>query len=337
MNTTTMDTQHTVNLYSRKPAGPREYAGTGRPPPNATPPANQNQNYGHTDGHTNGHITGHAGAHTDGHAKGHDSDHTSSHSSSHANGHTGRRGILGRKQRNRKAGSPKSENGLNVRFESNAPTLGLGNTPTLGHGDAPMAPGNFSTNTAPPPINRTTPMLMSNRDLPGPLSMNRLDGFGALHRLDDISAYLAEYSDTLFGRGTIMTKVVPSRSIACGRSALWVWMGGNFPDVIDIISGSHFRSMAYGRPIKTYDRCVPEGQMSTIAGLKVTSPTRTACDIALMSGTAVPDKRRVELVCALMQEYHIDPSVCLEILQKNHFWPNMPQARKFFKAVQYCF
>ncbi|WEV63952.1 hypothetical protein [Bifidobacterium sp. ESL0732] len=307
MNATTIDTQYTDHLHTRNPAGPSKYTGTGRPPPNAKPPANQSG--GHADGLSNRQANGNA--------------------SGHNSSHTGRRGVLGRKQRNRKIESPKNENSLNAGFEANAPTLD--------HGNALTAPGNFTTNTTPPPINRTTPMLMSNRDLPGPLSMNRLDDFGALHRLDDISAYLAEYSDTLFGRGTIMTKVVPSRSIACGRSALWVWMGGSFPDVIDIISGSHFRSMAYGRPIKTYKRCVPEGQMSTIAGLKVTSPTRTACDIALMSGTAIPDKRRVELVCAIMQEYHIDPSVCLEILQKNRFWPNMPQARQFFKAIQYCF
>ncbi|WEV73930.1 hypothetical protein OZX74_08650 [Bifidobacterium sp. ESL0798] len=238
----------------------------------------------------------------------------------------GRPGILGRRQRNRKP-DRKDAALEGKRFEQNLPTT---RKPNIGV-------TNVSTVMTPTPVNRSTPMLMSNRDLPGPLSMNRLDDFGALHRLDDISAYLAEYSDTLFGRGIIMTKVVPSHAIACGRSALWVWMGDGFPDVIDIISGSHFRSMAYGRPIKTYDRCVPEGHMSTIAGLKVTSPTRTACDIALMSGATIPGKRRSELICAIMREYHISPAACLTILEKNHFWPNVPQARRFFKAVQYCF
>lgn len=241
---------------------------------------------------------------------------------------TGRPGILGRKQRNRKAVTSGNKNNQNEHFEPN--------TPNLASHSAPGNIGNVSTNAVPAPVNQTMPMLMSNRDLPGPLSMNRLDDFGAVRRLDDINAYLAEYSDTLFGRGVIMTKVVPSRSIACGRSALWVWMGGRFPDVIDIISGSHFRSMVYGRPIKTYDRCVPDGQISTIAGLKVTSPTRTACDIALMSSATIPDRRRAELTCAIMEEYHIDSVQCLEILEKNHFWPNVPQARQFFKAVQYC-
>lgn len=243
----------------------------------------------------------------------------------------GRPGVLGRKQRNRKPKIRKDEDSGSQRFEQNVPDFPKSNT------SANTDVGNVSTTVIPTPVNRTMPMLMSNRDLPGPLSMNRLDDFGAVHRLDDINAYLAEYSNTLFGRGVIMTKVVPRRSIACGRSALWVWMGGAFPDAIDIISASHFRSMAYGRPIKTYDRNVPEGQMSSIAGLKVTSPTRTACDIALMSPATIPDKRRAELTCAIVQEYHIDPAVCLEILEKNHFWPNVPQARQFFKAVQYCF
>lgn len=236
----------------------------------------------------------------------------------------GRPGILGRRQRkpDRKDAALEGK-----RFEQNLPTT---RKPNIGV-------TNVSTVMTPTPVNHTMPMLMSNRDLPGPLSMNRLDDFGAVRRLDDINAYLAEYSDTLFGRGIIMTKVAPSQSIACGRSALWVWMGGAFPNAIDIISASHFRSMAYGRPIKTYDRNVPEGQISSIAGLKVTSPTRTACDIALMSPASIPDKRRAELVCAIVQEYHIDPAECLGILEKNHFWPNVPQARQFFKAVQYCF
>ncbi|WEV41911.1 hypothetical protein OZX57_08245 [Bifidobacterium sp. ESL0682] len=200
--------------------------------------------------------------------------------------------------------------------------------------------GYLSTGRPPPPANysmpTSMPMLMSNRDLPGPLSMNRLDDVGAVHRLDGFNAYLAEYSDTLFGRGVIMTKVVPRPCIACGRSALWVWMGGTFPNVIDIISGSHYRSMVYGRPIKTYKRNVSAGHLSTIGGLKLTSPTRTTCDIALMDERTMPHKQRTELAYAMMQEYHVDPADCLKILDENRFWPNIAQARQFFKALEYC-
>ncbi|WEV67327.1 hypothetical protein OZX72_08865 [Bifidobacterium sp. ESL0769] len=297
MNTATITTQHIIRSSTRKVTGQSEYTGTGRPPPSRAAKP----------------VT----------QKGRSS---------------GRPGVLGRKQRNRKPKTLKDEGkkdmrGEEERFEENVPNLAEGSISA----NTSTNVGNVTTTVVPTPVNRTMPMLMSNRDLPGPLSMNRLDDFGAVHRLDDINAYLAEYSDTLFGRGIIMTKVVPRPSIACGRTALWVWMGGTFPDAIDIISASHFRSMTYGRPIKTYDRIVPEGQMSSIAGLKVTSPTRTACDIALTSPATIPDKRRAELTCAIVQEYHIDPAECLEILDKNHFWPNVPQARQFFKAVQYCF
>ncbi|WEV58922.1 hypothetical protein OZX67_09080 [Bifidobacterium sp. ESL0728] len=315
MNTTTTSTQRISQSTIRETTKRDEYPGTGRPPPPNTAKPDIRQRQG-----------------------------------------SGRPGVLGRKQRNRKLKTRKDEGRekegcKEARFDENVPDLPERSVPTstatsVGNGvnngngtgvNNGTSVGNVSTTMMPAPVNRTMPMLMSNRDLPGPLSMNRLDDFGAVHRLDDINAYLAEYSDTLFGRGIIMTKVVPRPSIACGRSALWVWMGGTFPDAIDIISASHFRSMAYGRPIKTYDRNVPEGQMSSIAGLKVTSPTRTACDIALMSSSTIPDKRRAELTCAIVQEYHIDPVECLEILEKNHFWPNVPQARQFFKAVQYCF
>lgn len=193
------------------------------------------------------------------------------------------------------------------------------------------------TNILEPLSLTSTPMLTSNKDLPGPLSMNRLGTFGTLHQLDDVNAYLTQYSDTLFGRGAIMTKAAPHSCIACGRSALWVWMGGTFPDVIDVISSSHYRSLVYGRPIKTFDRRISPGQVSTIAGLKLTSPARTVCDIALLDKHAMPDKRRNKLAWAMLQKYRIDPADCLTILDKNRFWPNIGQARQFFTAINRCF
>jgi hypothetical protein len=191
-------------------------------------------------------------------------------------------------------------------------------------------------NALKPPNLAPTPMLTSNRDLPGPLSMNRLDTFGTIHQLDDANAYLAQYSDTLFGRGTIMTKAVPHSCIACGRSALWVWMGGAFPDVIDIISSSHYRSLVYGRPIKTFNRRISPGQISTIAGLKITSPARTVCDIMLLGKHAMSDKQRKESAYAMLQKYRINPADCLDILDKNRFWPNIAQARQFFTMIDRC-
>ena len=51
------------------------------------------------------------------------------------------------------------------------------------------------------------------RDLPGPLSLNRLAAFGTLHKLDDSAGYWIEHSGTLYGRAKIVAEVA--------RLALW--------------------------------------------------------------------------------------------------------------------
>lgn len=181
------------------------------------------------------------------------------------------------------------------------------------------------------------PMLTSNRDLPGPLSMRRLNDYGAVRQLDEANGYLCEYSDTLFGRGRIMTNLVPRTCIACSTNALWVWMGGDFPDVIKVITDSHYRSRVYGRPIVTFNRRAPAGQVSEIGGLRLTSPTRTACDVALLEDGEMDSKGRKETICAMIEEFHIEPADCLDILDANRFWRNAPRARAFFRAILHCF
>lgn len=182
-----------------------------------------------------------------------------------------------------------------------------------------------------------TPMLVGNKDLPGPLSMNRLNEYGAIQQLDDINGYLANYSDTLFGRGLVMSNMVPRTAIACLTAATWVWLSGTFPDAITVVSPSHYRTLVYGRPITTAYRKMTPGHISQIAGLRLTSPTRTACDIALRPDDEIGARERGELVCSLIQEYHVDPVECLDIIARNRYWTNASQARIFFKSIEHCF
>lgn len=88
----------------------------------------------------------------------------------------------------------------------------------------------------------TSPPLLGNDDLPGPMCLNLLASSGALCKLDSANAYSSHDSDTLYGRACIIATLLPSRSVACARTAAWVWLGGTFPDSIDIIAKAHFRS-----------------------------------------------------------------------------------------------
>ena len=98
----------------------------------------------------------------------------------------------------------------------------------------------------------TPPPLLGNDDLPGPMCLNLLASSGALCKLDSANAYSCHDSDTLYGRSCIIATLLPSRSVACSRTAAWVWLGGTFPESIDIIAKAHYRALRYGRKINGF-------------------------------------------------------------------------------------
>lgn len=61
------------------------------------------------------------------------------------------------------------------------------------------------------------------------MSLNRLSRGGTVCSLDGHSGYWSEHGDTLYGRALIVHNIIPSATVACMRTALWVWMGGLFP------------------------------------------------------------------------------------------------------------
>jgi len=127
----------------------------------------------------------------------------------------------------------------------------------------------------------TSPPLLGNDDLPGPMCLNLLASSGALCKLDSANAYSSHDSDTLYGRACIIATLLPSRSVACARTAAWVWLGGTFPDSIDIIAKAHYRTLRYGRKINVFNRVAPSEHTIKVGPITVTTPVRTACDLAL--------------------------------------------------------
>ncbi len=127
----------------------------------------------------------------------------------------------------------------------------------------------------------TPPPLLGNDDLPGPMCLNLLASSGALCKLDSANAYSCHDSDTLYGRSCIIATLLPSRSVACSRTAAWVWLGGTFPESIDIIAKAHYRALRYGRKINVFNRLAPNEHTIKVGPIIVTTPVRTACDLAL--------------------------------------------------------
>jgi len=99
--------------------------------------------------------------------------------------------------------------------------------------------------------------LLRDGDLPGPMNLNRLADFGTLCKLDSANAYTLQDSTTLYGRATIVATVMPRNAVACGFTAAWLWLGGLFPETIDILSSSHFRTLRHGRKVRVFNRKAP--------------------------------------------------------------------------------
>lgn len=179
--------------------------------------------------------------------------------------------------------------------------------------------------------------VLPGAELPGPLSLQRLLHIGAVHKLDDTNAYLAEHATTLYGRGALMQSMAPKRTSICALSAAWVWLGGDLPNTVDILSTSHFRSLVFGRKIRVFNRHAPQTHMTVVGDLHLTSPMRTACDIALLSDAEAADVHASDMVCSLMESYAFRPADCLRILEENRFWQNAPKARAFFGIIEHCY
>ena len=111
------------------------------------------------------------------------------------------------------------------------------------------------------------PPLLHSHELPGPMSLNRLSRGGTVCSLDGHSGYWSEHGDTLYGRALIVHNIIPSATVACMRTALWVWMGGLFPETVDVLSGSHYRTMRHGRPIRVFARRVDHDHVQTLGDL----------------------------------------------------------------------
>ena len=160
----------------------------------------------------------------------------------------------------------------------------------------------------------SSPPLLGGADLPGPLCLNTLHSMGAICKLDNENAYTYHDARTLYGRASIIATLLPSRSVACAGTAAWVWLGGRFPETIDIIAKAHCRALRYGRRISVFNRRTPDSHVIAVGPITITTPPCTACD--------------------LMQEFRFRPADCLQVMREATHIRNAPWARNFFRTIE---
>ncbi|KFI78944.1 hypothetical protein [Bifidobacterium pseudolongum] len=182
---------------------------------------------------------------------------------------------------------------------------------------------------APPPPSGLPPIITAEH-VTGPLGMHMLIRLGILIPLDDVHAYRREDGESLYGRAAITAAALPTRITAmtvCGATAAWVWHGGDFPTTVDILSSSHHRTRVFGRPIRTRARRVPADQITTIGTLSLTTPERTACDLALSPIEEIRAHSWQPVIADLMKQYDFGLQPCLNILDGCSYLHTAKQAR----------
>ena len=181
---------------------------------------------------------------------------------------------------------------------------------------------------------REGPSLVRSEDVTGCMALNRLIRMGVLTRLDNTCGYRNDYANTLIGRAMIVEPMIPYGATAAGKLALWVWVGGRFPTCFDLVSTSHYRARVHGRDVHVHNRRMMTNQVMRLAELKITSPIRTACDLACMAPAERQGCDVNRMIVELMQRYSIDPDQCLDTLWCNQRWPRHSLGITTFMALK---
>ena len=184
------------------------------------------------------------------------------------------------------------------------------------------------------PEPKPLPSLIQTSDLPGPLSLSLLVNEGIVTCLDRSCCYLNEQAEGLYGRASIVMPMVPYGAAACGGLALWIWINGRFPDTLDIISNSHFRTPVHGRPLHPHQRQLDARYLMKLGKLWVTSPLWTACDLACDPSGRCNGEETMAVLHELMERYQVSCGSCEALLSSNPRWPGHAQGLETIKRLK---
>lgn len=178
------------------------------------------------------------------------------------------------------------------------------------------------------------PALMDTTHLPGPLCVNKLSKYGAINQLTSQSGYSFQHANSVIGRSEIIMKILHNKGTICLFTAAWIWIGGDFPENIDIIAYSNYRRKTHDRSIRMFHRKISAKECNTVGKLHITTPIRTVCDIAFTPSESPQEELfRQQTVHILMEQYGIRFYDCLHIFQENPYFPGASMAKIWLKKV----
>lgn len=170
-------------------------------------------------------------------------------------------------------------------------------------------------------------------DFPGLLCFGKLQRLEMVVMLDQTAAYLASQAATLYGRAGIVKYLIPYKTIAASTLAYWVWWGGRLPDEIPVISTSHYRTIVFDRRIISLNRTLEQNDIHHLGDIKLTSPLRTACDIACLPHNYFDKHIGIKSYREFLEFYGISAEDCLSVLLEKTRWPGHLNAISLFEEI----
>lgn len=178
------------------------------------------------------------------------------------------------------------------------------------------------------------PPLLDNNHLPGPMCMKKLSKIGVLNQLTLNTGYSHKTATSTQGRSSIVSNFITTESIACLFTAAWVWVGGNFPENIDVIDYRHLRRKPHGRTIRSFRRHLSNEEFVVLGKIRITTPERTICDLAYTpSNSEKYELYRKDIAQLLISRYCIDLHKCKQIIDNNPYFPGSIHARNWLHDI----
>jgi hypothetical protein len=178
------------------------------------------------------------------------------------------------------------------------------------------------------------PLLIHISELPGKMCMKRLERAGILTELDDRTAFLSIHATSLYGRAQIAAQMTPLGSAACATLALWVWLGGEIPQAITIISNSHYRAPIFGRPIQVFNRQVGPRNLMRIGKLTIVNPLWVACQLACFPPEDFDRDVGLERFTDFLRHFDLSTDSCRKLLKENPRWPGHSCAEELISGLE---
>lgn len=182
----------------------------------------------------------------------------------------------------------------------------------------------------------TSPIIRV-RDLPGPMAMQTLIDLGMLQRLSSGAAFLPRMALTLEQRADIAGAVMPNHTIACLELAAWIWLGGEFPTTLDVITPARFNSFGLSGAFTAHDWRIRCKETREISDMRTTTPLRTICDLACCDAEdsiAADEAQRIVIIERLMREFRIRPAQCLRSIQQRLRFTGHPIGTTLMRRIR---